>query len=246
MSWWSELYDEAIGELFLERPSEDLLISEIDFLWKVLELAPDQRLFDQCCGTGSQSIPLACRGLQVVGVDQAEVYIDQAKDRAAKAHVDAQFHQGDAFTFVPDQACQAALCWGTSFGNADNDAQNLEMIKRAFEALAPGGLYALEFPNMAFLLHHFMPTMTRENERVMVIRESTLDLQGGALNQVWTVKMEGRPDSVRRTSVRLYMPNQLADMLAGVGFTDIRLLGDLSEQPLSMDHARCIAIGRKP
>ena len=249
-NWWETLYDDAIADLFLARQSEDALAREIRFLMRLLDLKPGDLLFDQCCGIGTQSLALAAEGLRVIGVDQCARYTERARAKAEERGLAARFEAADATRFRSPEPCHAGVNWGTSFGNGPNDETNLAMARRAFESLRPGAAYAVEFPNMAHLIAHFQPVMVRRRATAegewLVLRESTLNLAGGSLDQVWTIV---HPDGTRRTnpsSVRLYLPSQLAELLAAAGFGDVQLFGGTDGDPLDMGHARCICIARRP
>ncbi len=246
-AWWCKLYDDRLAELFLVR-SGDEVRAAVDFLVESLGVSAGDHVFDQCCGLGTLSVPLARLGLHVVGIDQCGSYVHRAADAAAAAGVVCTFLQADAFAFIADPPCHAALNWWTSFGYAD-DEWNLRMLRRAFESLRPGGRFVLDFQNMARVIAGFRPCMVRrkatEEGDVLLIRESTLDLPGGYLRQSWTYVLPHGCREVRESSVRLYLPHAIAGMLAACGFVDITFRGDVTGEPLGADSPRCIARARR-
>ena len=56
-------------------------------------------------------------------------------DDAAAAGADCRFHCADAFHFIPDEPCDAAFNWYSSFGYAGSDEQNRQMLQCAFDSL---------------------------------------------------------------------------------------------------------------
>ena len=118
--WWQTLYDETVSDLFLVRTDVDELAATIAFLWRQFGATPGRTVFDQCCGIGSLSIPLAQRGARVLGVDQCEAYIQRAGRDAATLGTACTFERGDASEYVPDSPCHGAFNWGSGFGNADD------------------------------------------------------------------------------------------------------------------------------
>jgi SAM-dependent methyltransferase len=233
MSWWADLYDDALADVLLERTDVEHTLA---FLRRVLCLEPGDRVLDQCCGIGSLAIPLARQGFEVVGVDQAARYIERAT--AAAGDASAKFFVGDAFTWRPDRMCNAAFNWWTSFGYAARDVDNLQMLKRAAQAIVPGGRFALDFMNIPQVLRGFRPTVTIERAGLELTRETTLDLAAGTMHKVW--RYADRPD--RTSALRMYMPSQLVEMLRAAGFDDIELYGDETGEPLTIDSPRCIAV----
>jgi 16S rRNA G1207 methylase RsmC len=59
MTWWTELYDDHLADVLLEPSSPAEVDATLGFLVERLHLTPRARVFDQCCGTGRLSVPLA-------------------------------------------------------------------------------------------------------------------------------------------------------------------------------------------
>ncbi len=252
--WWAALYDDAVADVLLVRADPAEVAATVNFLWQALDLRAGARVFDQCCGIGGIAVPLAQRGAQVVGVDQSERYIARAAAAAAAAQVRCQLVAGDAFLFVPDEPCDGAFNWGTSFGNALRDDDNLQMLHRAYAALKPGGHFVLDYQHIARVLLDFQPSIIRRGRsslpgqpdaEVVLLRESTLKLARGVLSQRWTIYTpDGRQREVS-SEVRLYLPHELARLLAAAGFDDVRFHGDLEGGPLLPRSPRCLAVARR-
>jgi SAM-dependent methyltransferase len=249
VSWWESLYDDWLAEQLLERaPGE--VDATIDFLTARLRIAPGQRVFDQCCGVGSVALPLAARGVRVVGVDQARGYVERASRAARDQGVDAEFFAGDARSFRPEGRVDAAFNWWTSFGYFEDDDENRELLARAFDALAPGGAFALDTMNVPGVLRAFQRdvVLRRRTARgdVTLLRESAVDLARGRMLKRWSYFVEGRLATERTSSVRLFMPDAIVSLLRQVGFADVELLGGIGGEPIGLDSPRLVAIARRP
>ena len=244
--WWSELYDDLLAEVLLDGTSDAEVDATVRFLVEALALAPGDRVFDQCCGVGRLAIPLARWGAEVVGVEQSARYIERARERARAAGVAPELTVGDAFAHVPSRPCAAAFNWWTSFGYLPDDDANARMLRRAYEALAPGGRFALDMPNVPALLAAFRPHEVTRRGEVLLLRESRLDLSRGLLHKRWTfVAPDGRRVE-RPSTIRLYTPDRLAALVEGVGFTGARVLGGVDGRPIALDSPRCIVVARRP
>jgi len=247
--WWRSLYDDTFADFYLVRRDETELRATLAFLRHQLDLKPGDRVFDQCCGVGGLSVPLAQSGLCVVGVDVSAGYIRRAQITTEELGVDCTFHCADAFQFVPDQPCEAAINWRTSFGYAE-DERNRQMLRCAFAALKPGGRFALDFQNVPGLLRGFQTCMTRRQTtnagEILLLRESRVDLERGQLVQGWTFVFPDGRRVERESSVRLYLPHQLAEMLQSCGFVEPRFFGGERDEPLTLDSPRCIVVVRRP
>jgi SAM-dependent methyltransferase len=248
--WWQGLYDDVLADVLLERADENEVRATVDFLKHVLELRPGDVVFDQCSGIGSLSLPLADRGCSVIGVEQAPSYVERAQRRARVRDLDCRFHAADAFEFVPVRRCSAAFNWWTSFGYANTDAENARMLARAYEALGPGGRFALDTMNLSQVLRGFSENVVIRRQtpqgEVVLTRRSVLDLPNGRLQKLWKFELPNGELVERPSSVRLYLPHTLVELLQSVGFSEIRCFGSVKGEPLAIDSPRLIVVGRKP
>ncbi len=234
MSWWAALYDDWLADQLLVRE-----VGEVEatarFLCERLRLRAGSRVLDQCCGIGSVAMPLAARGIRVVGVDQAEPYIARATREARERHLEATFVAADACQFVPPERVDAAFSWWTSFGYFDDDDANLTMLARAFDALVPGGAFALDTMNVPGVFRGFQRDVVHRRETprgdVVLLRESTIDLASGRMLKRWTYFVDGRREVEHESSVRLYLPDAVVGMLRRAGFVDVELVGSLRGSP---------------
>jgi SAM-dependent methyltransferase len=73
---------------YMERESEEFV--------ERLGIMPGMNVLDVACGTGNVALPAARKGAQVVGIDIAPNLLEQARQRAAAASLQATFEEGDA------------------------------------------------------------------------------------------------------------------------------------------------------
>lgn len=242
--WWADFHNLETATLFLQRPTEvqEKLTS---FLKRHLKLTTNQIVFDQCCGIGTVTQPLEEQNIKVVGVDICEEYIDYANEKSMLQGSESQYFCEDAFQFIPTEKCDAAINWYSSFGYADTDVQNIKMFQCVADSLKSGGYFALDFLNVAGVLNDFKSCMMRKNEEAetMIVRDCWLDLENGRLEQDW--HYFGKINQVKHSSVKLYLPHQLKEMLVQCGFENFQFFGDLDDSPLKIDSPRCIIIAQK-
>ncbi len=247
--WWEALYDDTVADILLERRDRAELDATLDFLARELRIGRGSTVFDQCCGIGSLSIPLASRGANVTGIDLAASYIRRAQASAQAAGTVCRFERADAFEFATATPCDAAFNWWTSFGYSHDDARNRSMLERAHDSLKPGGRFALDYLNVAMVLKDFKPCLVLRPKdgtgETILLRECELDLAAGMMNQIWTTIQPGGRRVERRSTVRLYLPHVLAGMLEACGFSDIELYGGVLNEPLRVDSPRCICVATK-
>lgn len=249
-NWWKSFYDDTPFYLYLERNDPAELEATVRFLTNVLQVSPGDRLFDQCCGMGSVSIPLAKRGYRMVGVDLCEGFIKRANGDIAGRALSAEFHVGDAFEFSPEEPCDGAFNWYTSFGYSAKDSENIRMLQRAFASLKPGAWFALDFLNAPMIRNNFQPTMVRKLDtpdgEIVITRNCEIDEETDLMKQVWNWQMPDGRKIETPSTLRLYTPGQLVRLFERAGFTNVKLYGNLEGDPRSDRSPRCICVGRRP
>ncbi|MBU6450970.1 MAG: methyltransferase domain-containing protein [Cyanobacteria bacterium REEB67] len=249
-TWWKAFYDDCPFDLLLESEGRELK-DTIDFLQRELHLQPGAKVFDQCCGTGTLSFPLAERGMNVVGADLCQKFIDAANLKAESSKAPCSFTQADAYEFTSSD-CDGAFNWWTSFGYAGEDSQNIKMIARAYASLKPGGWFALDFPNMAHTIYTFdkykerTTSFVKDGQTIELHRASELDLNGGYLKQTWRYIFADGTAIERNSSVRLYLPYTLVNFFKDCGFQSVTTYANVQSRPLSLANDRVICVGQKP
>ena len=105
-----------------------------------LNLAPGTRVLDVACGTGNAALPAARLGANVTGVDIAPNLLEQARAKAAREGLTAQFDEGDAEKLpYADASFDAVITmFGAMFApRPELVAAELKRVTR------PGGLIAM-------------------------------------------------------------------------------------------------------
>lgn len=250
--WWDHFFDDDFAALWLGDDDPDERERRTAGLMRLLELRPGSRLFDQCCGIGRVAAPLVARGVHVHGVDGVASYVATARARCEAlpraTRGDFRFVHADAFTHVPRPACDAAINWYTSFGYAADDHANCAMLSRARDALRPGGLFALDYPDMERVRACFRPRSERRRStprgRFTAVRDAVLDEQRQMLVDRWTFVAPSGAVRVRAGETRLYSRAQLRDLLAAAGFEVLREV-DAADVGYAADAGRSIWLARR-
>jgi SAM-dependent methyltransferase len=244
-NWWQGLYDEWLAEFLLETRSEEDKDKSIQFLIEKLELKPNDRVLDQCCGTGTLSNHLSQKGYEVIGVDQATQYIIQATEEAKAKNLSAEFFEADAFSYICSPPCDAVFNWWTSFGYTMDDDYNKQMLQRAADSLSKGGRFLLDTMNIAGVIRNFKPVVVNKSKGVTLTRTTSIDWQQGAMNKKWVYTHPNGESKTHETSVKLYFPHTIIEMLKSCGFGDFEIFGNEEGEPLSENSMRCIILARK-
>ena len=140
MPWWFEVVE---SQHELQNPTS---LEKIRRLGERLELGPTSQVLDMACGRGGPAVALASGfGCHITGVEQSQVFLSAARDRAQEAGVaalvDLVHADGKRFPVDPDRF-DCVLCLGASF--------NWGGLEGTVEALGagvrPGGFLVIGEP----------------------------------------------------------------------------------------------------
>lgn len=140
--WFEDLADH-LGPAYLRYSFTKGTEQEVAFLVEVLELDVGARVLDVGCGPGRHALALAARGIEVLGIDISQRFVDLANGAVPAGHP-ARFerHDARALPFVGEFDAVISLCQG-AFGLAGLDACDDTILAGIARALRPGGRVAV-------------------------------------------------------------------------------------------------------
>ena len=201
-SHWFEPLAEHMGEAYLRYSFTKGTANEVDFMVDQLELRAGERVLDVGCGPGRHAHELARRGIEVVGVDISQRFVDLARE---KAPAGATFERGDAtaLTFDAEFDAVISLCQGGFGLVGDDDGDVLRGMARAAKA---DGRIAFSAFSAYFLVQHLDGT-------------DTFDAGRGVNTEATEVRdLDGVPLAAElHTSV--FTPRELRLLCAAAGLT---------------------------
>lgn len=119
---------------------------QLDFKHFVKWLRKDQkvdleglRVLDLGSGTGKNSLFLAERGSNVVGIELSKTAVRMAKERAEARELDAHFQTGDIGTTIPYEDANFDVILDVVSSNSLTEAERRVYIKEMKRLLKPGG-----------------------------------------------------------------------------------------------------------
>jgi len=138
-SHWFEPLADHLGSAYLRYSFTRGTEQEVDFLVDVLGVGAGARLLDVGCGPGRHALGFASRGIDVVGIDIAQRFVEIARERVPSA----RFERMDArhLTFESEFDAAISLCQG-AFGLV-RPGEDLEVLRGIAQALKPGARCAV-------------------------------------------------------------------------------------------------------
>ncbi len=236
--WFEELADH-MGPAYLRYSFTKGTGQEVGFLIDELDLQAGDRVLDVGCGPGRHAGALAAQGIEVVGVDISETFVELARTSAPAG---ATFERLDARRLAYDGEFDAAisLCQG-AFGLVGGPGSALDedgaVLAGMARAVRPGGRVAVSAFSAYFQIRYPNDAGRFDAEAgVHEERTEVLDPQGAARTvTLWTT---------------CFTPRELRLMAVSCGLTVDQLWsvspGQYERRRPDLDHPEFLLIGRRP
>ena len=152
---WFEPIAEHLGAAYLRYSFTKGTEQEVAFLVEALGLEAGMRVLDVGCGPGRHAHALARWGIEVVGLDISQRFVDLANEHAPPG---ATFLRGDAraMRFAGEFDASISLCQG-AFGLVGPGADE-EVLAGIARALHPGGTAAVSAFSSYFSVRYHTDT----------------------------------------------------------------------------------------
>ncbi|GGK22694.1 methyltransferase [Streptomyces camponoticapitis] len=221
----------------------------------LLDFPPGSRVLDLCCGPGLFLVPLAARGYRVTGVDLSPAMLERAEaacreareapEAPQAAEADIRLVREDMLTYTAPEAYDVILNVFTSFGYFEDAADNFQVLRNAWQSLAPGGRLLVDVMGKEVLAGWIgRPQAVDLPDGSYVVQRDTVLDSWRRLRTDWTLV---RGDTARTASIRsfLYSAAELHDLFVAAGFTDVECFGDFDGGPYDQSSRRLIVRGLK-
>jgi SAM-dependent methyltransferase len=233
--WFEAIADHA-GAAYLRYSFTKGTEQEVGFLSDVLELKSGARLLDVGCGPGRHAHALCARGVDVVGIDISQRFVELAAATAEGAG-SARFVRSDARRLpFADESFDAAvsLCQG-GFGLVPGE--DADVVAEMSRVLRPGGRLALSAFSSYFAVRFLEEGDTFEADR-------------GVNHEVATVRDEQGQEETFDLWTSCFTPRELRLIAASAGLREEHLWsvtpGSYSRQPPDLEHPEFLLVASKP
>jgi SAM-dependent methyltransferase len=233
MNWYETAFQREYLDLYYGR-DDKAAKAEAEFAAEALGLAPGARILDIACGGGRHARAFEALGYDVVGLDLSSDLLQEA-DGITRV-------RGDMRALPFAGSFDAATSFFTSFGYFDDDG-NRSVLRTAASALRSGGVYLLDYLNAIVVQTALVPESEEVRDGVTYRARRRIE-NGRVVKDVEILR--GEETLSYTESVRLYIHNELVEMLAQAGLDAVAAYGDFDGSDYTTDAPRCILVARKP
>jgi D-alanine-D-alanine ligase len=231
--WWKKIFN----SLYLKTDGDvvndpHITSQEVSFFTEILNLKPEEKILDLCCGHGRHSLELTRRGFKnVYGLDKSSFLIRQARIAAKKDNLSIKLREGDARKLpYPMDKFDVVMILGNSFGYFDSINDDIKVLKEGFRVLRPWGKIFIDLTDGEFLRKEFQPRSWEwVDSKFFVCRERSLSLDRQKLiSREIITDVDKGVIADQFYAERLYDVVQIKELLKLAGFHDIRCHGEFS------------------
>ncbi len=241
--------DRLRDRLAVNAPYAGLVAQGYDAWIPVDDIGPDDAVYlsildriegtalELGCGTGRPLLHWLALGHDVEGIDASADMLTILRGHAAERALQAVVHLGDIAPLTLGRRYDALFCPAGTFTLIDDPQRAREAVASWFEHLDPGGHLALTLgiPTEDFdeqMRWRVRRTGTTNDGTTIVVHEAVacdVEAQRQVIfNRIEAYDANGLLDQtwLRRIHLRWWTQAQLAELLASVGFVDIRSFGE--------------------
>ncbi|MDJ1137052.1 class I SAM-dependent methyltransferase [Streptomyces iconiensis] len=237
--FWTEFHD------FLFPPERHQHARQLLDSSPLFAFPPGTRILDMCCGAGVFTAPLAARGHRVTGVDRSPAMLDMAAARCREAEATARLVRAEAAHFDEPAAYDIALNLYTSFGYAEDPAENAAALRAMRRALVPGGSLLLDLAGKEILARRVRTSkVVRRGEALVVQTDTALD-DWSRMRSDWILV---RGERARRACLEWYVYSavELRGLLEEAGFAKVEVFGGFDATPYDAHAERLVLRATAP
>ena len=222
-SWYKDFFNDEYLRSVWTLTSEQI-DRQCDFIEKTLGLKKGATILDVGCGLGLQTIELASRGYRMVGLDLSLPMLSRAADRAQERGHQINFLHADMLEMNFENAFDAIVCWGTTFGYFEEEA-NRQVIASFHRALKPMGVLLLDVMNRDYVLSTLPTLKWFEGDACVCMEEAQFNYITSRLEVKRTIILEQGRQREAKYGMRLYSLHELGSLMHQTGFRVAQVSG---------------------
>ena len=234
--WYKKIW----GMDILEMSWVEQTLSQVDFLWDILQLNGTEKVLDLACGFGRHALELAGRGCKVIGVDITPDYIAEAQKQAQEKGLKVEFICADLRDLKDQAEFDVVLNMADgAVGYLENEIENLKIFDLVAAALKPGGKHVMDICNGGYAAKHFPRRHWEFGSQAMSLADFEWDekhsLMFYAGLEIKYGEIFTRPEEIYSNPTRLYNLQELSVIFEKRGMLIQQAFGNYDKNILASE-----------
>lgn len=206
---------------------------------------------DLGCGTAAVSVELACKGYDLIGIDESVLMLEKAREKAAGKGCDILFLNQDIRDFELFGTVDVFICLLDTVNHLTRKADFAKMLSRFRNFLSPGGLFLFDIATP----YHFEETLWDRffytvEEDYALLWENRFSKRSKISTSDITLFRE-EPDGLYlrydgRIRERVYIDKEIREMLEGAGLIPLMRCGELTVNDPGPAEERIFYVAKRP
>lgn len=200
-------------------------------------------VLDLACGTGRLTIPIAQRGVEIVGLDQSASMLAHARAKAAEAGVHIDWVEADCRQFELGRKFALIFIGFNSMQHLHEHASLASLFARVRSHLAPGGRFIFDVfnPSIPILNRDYSERFVErhypspDGRGMITIEQIAVYDDAAQVNRItWYFSLPGDKDfRAAQLDLRLFFPQELDLLVTTNGFTIMEKSGNFERKPFA-------------
>ena len=245
--WFNDFFGSDYLRIYSENFDSKLTLQEVNFIIQILDLAPQSKILDLCCGQGRHSIELATNNMNVIGQDLVQAYLEIAQKEANARGVKISTICSDMKIIPFESEFDAIINMFTAFGYLNSREDDFKVLQEMYKALKPGGKVLIDTLNREWvILNNIEREWRQDKDGTLIIEERNFDLQTSRNHVSFKlISPEGKIKELEGHQIRLYTLTELIQMLNDANFIFKKALGDYNSSNYEKHSRRMIILAEK-
>ncbi len=141
---WEDEESQKVFAEWMPFPDSNISAEDVDTIEKFTSIKPPMKILDVGCGNARHAIEFARRGYQVVGIDVAKQFLDEAKAAVTKADVPVELRYQRASELNEKESFDFALAFWHTIGFM-SEKEIHKHFTAIYDALKPDCLFLYVF-----------------------------------------------------------------------------------------------------
>ena len=246
MAWYDNFFDQWYLKYWIQPITYERTCREVDAIIQFLNLTPQSKVLDLCCGQGRHSLELGRRGYQVIGYDLSDTLLNHSKAVAKEEGLNIEFINGDMRELSFENEFDGIFNFYTAFGYFEKDEENQAVLDVVAKALKPQSRFLLDYPCLEGRMPNWKTQEFFEyDDGTIMLHEMLHDTFNQTIkNNVLYITKDNQRQRTGFT-LRHYYGRELQQCFEKAGMSVIDHYGNTEGDPLTNRDVRVLVLGEK-